>query len=624
MTVPLRQHHQASPLSRLLVCLFTFLTLLATAPEQVDARQVVLGGSPTGNEAQGQVQDHLRAEAGAGDEAGRHDKLGAVASESDRCSRIGIDLLRRGGNAADAMVGTVLCVGTIGMYHSGIGGGGFMLVRAANGSYESIDFRETAPASAYEDMYAGNTEGSLFGGLASGVPGELRGLEHLHRNYGQLPWATVVMPAVEVARSGFDVTSDLVRYMEFATHDQADFLTQDPAWAIDFAPNGTRVGLGDVMTRKRYADTLETIALEGADAFYEGAMARALIDALQDANGTMTLEDLRDYTVIVRESAMIDYRGYRLRSCPAPASGGVALAVLKTVEGYADFMTSDSAATTNLSTHRLDEAIRFGYGARAQLGDPAFVPGLDAYEHDMMNASTAAGIRAKISDRHTQNVSAYNPSGLESKDTPGTSHVVTADASGLAVSLTTTINLLFGSQLMVPATGLILNNEMNDFSIPHTKNAFGYVPSPYNYIAPRKRPLSSMTPTIVEVETTVDDESAATTRSGGAQLYLALGAAGGSRIITATIQNLVHVLDGNMSVANALRQPRLHDQLVPNEVRFEWGYDNRTVAAMAARRHNVSWMAPGESSAQALRLLPNGTFEAAGEPRQRNSGGFAI
>lgn len=538
------------------------------------------------------------------------DHFGAVATENSICSNIGIDIMKKGGNAADASVGSLLCVGVIGMYHSGIGGGGFMLVRSPGGSYEAIDFRETAPAAAFQDMYKDNPKASVFGGLASGVPGEIRGLQYLHEKYGSLPWRTLVEPAVKVARYGFPVTKDLVRYMNEAissTPGNYDFLTHEPTWAIDFAPNGTRLGLGDTIYRKRYADTLEAIALNGPEAFYHGAIAETMVQAVQASGGTLTLEDLENYEVAIRPVAEIEYRGYRLFSTSAPSSGGVALSVLKVLEGYEDFFAPD---TVNISTHRLDEAIRFGYGQRANLGDPPFVPGLEEYQEEMWNATTAANNRAKISDLHTLNISAYDPKGLESLDTPGTSHLVTADHTGLAITLTTTINLLFGSHLMIPETGIIMNDEMNDFSIPGVRNAFGYVPSPSNYIRPGKRPLSSITPVIAEYP-------------NGA-LYYVIGAAGGSRIITSTIQNLVHVLDRNMTVPQALAQPRLHDQLIPNQVRFEWTYDNSTISFMESRGHNVTWMAPTSSTAQGLRRLPNGTFEAAGEPRQVNSGGFAI
>ncbi|GAD96923.1 gamma-glutamyltranspeptidase [Paecilomyces variotii No. 5] len=535
---------------------------------------------------------------------GEDAKLGAVASENAICSRYGTDMLEMGGNAADAANRIIYSTG---MHHSGIGGGGFMLVRSSDGDYEFIDFRETAPAAAFRDMYNNTPSLSVYGGLASGVPGEVRGLEALHRKYGALPWSTVMQPAIRTAREGFTVGQDLVKYMNAAVGDGEDFLSKDPTWAIDFAPNGTRVGLGDRITRKRYAGALETIAEQGPDAFYTGHIAETMINALQAANGTMTLEDLKNYTVAYRNISQINYRGYQITSGTAPSSGVIALSALKILEGYGDFFTADNV---NLSTHRLDEAIRFAYGQRTNLGDPSFVEGIAEYEDDLLKDSTAQMIRRRISDFHTQNVSAYDPDGIESLETPGTSHIVTADHTGLAISLTTTVNLLFGSQLMVPETGIIMNNEMDDFSVPGKSNAFGYVPSPANYIRPGKRPLSSITPAIA-------------THSDGS-LFFIVGAAGGSRIITATVQNLIHGLDEKLSAHEALAKPRLHDQLIPNQVTFEYSYDNSTVAFMESRGHNVTWVAPNQSSAQAIRVLSNGTFDAAGEPRQLDSGGFAV
>ena len=195
--------------------------------------------------------------------------------------------------------------------------------------------------------------------VGSGVPGELRGLEYLHKHFGKLPWSHVLRPAIIVARYGFYVTQDIVGYMDSATKGKSNFLVNDPTWAIDFAPNGTRVGLGDIMTRRRYADTLEAISKHGADAFYSGPIGNATIQALQRGNGTMTLEDLKNYTVAIRKPASVTYRDYRLTACSAPSSGEVALSVLKKIEGYPDI---GSPAALNISTHRLDEAIRFGYG----------------------------------------------------------------------------------------------------------------------------------------------------------------------------------------------------------------------------------------------------------------------
>ncbi|KAF2456774.1 gamma-glutamyltranspeptidase-like protein [Lineolata rhizophorae] len=533
-------------------------------------------------------------------------KLGAVASESDICSRIGTDLLQAGGNAADALVGTVFCVGVLSMYHSGIGGGGFMVVRAPNGSTEAIDFREAAPAAAFEEMFVNNTEASRLGGLASGVPGEVKGLAYLHENYGSLPWRQVMAPAIEVARCGFPVTEDTVRYMDAAVSAGYDFLVEDPNWAVDFAPQGRRVELHEDMTRERYARTLQQIAEHGPDTFYAGEMANATIAAVQSANGTMTLEDLLNYDVEIYKSVDIDYRGFKLHSCGAPASGAVALSIMKIIEGYEDI---GDAAQTNLSTHRLDEAMKFAYAQRMQLGDPAFVEGMSDYEAMMLAGDTAAAIRGKILDDRTQNASFYDPDGFGLPATHGTSHVVTADASGLAISLTSTINLLFGSTIMVPETGIIMNNEMNDFSTPGTENKWAYKPTPSNYVRPGKRPLSSIAPVIVV--------------SPDGSLHSVTGAAGGSRIITSTVQALINLIDRGESAEEALAAPRLHDQLHPEEVQFENSYDPSTVAFMAERGHNVTFISPA-TAVQALRRLRNGTFDAAGDPRQKASAGFTI
>ncbi|PVH81756.1 gamma-glutamyltransferase [Cadophora sp. DSE1049] len=546
----------------------------------------------------------LLSQVASGATISREDSLGAVASESKICSEIGIGLLQRGGNAADALVGTTLCVGVIGMQHSGIGGGGFMLVRGSDGTYESIDFRETAPAAAFQDMYKDNPMASVISGLASGVPGDLRGLEYVHNKYGALPWRAVCNPAVHVARYGFSVTEDLVRYMYEATKDGNTFLTDDPQWAIDFAPNGTLLGLGETLTRKRYANTLEAVAKHGAKSFYEGDIAKYTINALQAANGTMTLADLANYSVSIRDPISITYKGYNLYSCGVPSGGSVALSILKIIEGY------PSTSDLNLSTHRIDEAMRFSYAARGELGDPDFFNYMAAFEADMLRLKTAEKIRGRIDDQKTKNVTDYNPKGYTMPENHGTSHIVTSDRSGLSITLTSTVNLLFGSQLVVPETGVIMNNEMNDFSIPGVPNAFGFVPSPINYIAPNKRPLSSVTPIIV-------------THPNGT-LYLTIGAAGGSRIITSTVQAIWHVLEHNMSLPNAIREPRMHDQLMPAATTFEYLFDNSTVESMRERGHNVTWVRPGYSAVQGVRRLWNGTFEAASEPRQLNSGGLAV
>lgn len=316
---------------------------------------------------------------------------GAVASENKVCTQIGVDLLKAGGNAADAVgcsihlgagapltdtqaVGTTFCVGVISMYHSGIGGGGMALVRSSNGTYQAIDFRETAPAAAHVDMFKHKVDASIYGGLASGVPGQLRGLEYIHTQYGALPWPDVLRPSIDLARNGFVVSEDLFKAMGIpATHDRRRapegflkdnrFLTEEPAWALDFAPNGTRLGLGDVMKRKRYADTLEDIAHTGVQLFYTGKLASQMVKAVQNADGIMNSEDLTRYSVIARTPVEIAFHGHRVLACGEPASGAVILSILKTIEGYENFR---SAEHVNLSTHRLIEAMRFGYAEVSQ------------------------------------------------------------------------------------------------------------------------------------------------------------------------------------------------------------------------------------------------------------------
>ncbi|KAI0469399.1 gamma-glutamyltranspeptidase [Xylaria cf. heliscus] len=544
-------------------------------------------------------------------------RRGAVASESKVCSQIGIDLLALGGNAVDAFIGTQLCVGVIGMYHSGLGGGGFALIRDESGEYTVIDYRESAPAAAFEDMYKGDVRGSVFGGLATGVPGELRGLEFAHQKFGALPWHAVVEPAARVARDGFTVTADTVRYMEAAIQTVGwNFLVEDRSWAPDFAPDGFLVTLGDTMYRKRYAETLQKVAEKGADVFYTGEIAEATIATIQQYNGIMTLEDLAEYKAISREAMNITYRGFNIYSAGSPTSGAVSLSALKTMEGY----STVDAADMNLTMHRFDEAMRFAYGARQELGDPAFVD-VSAHESRMLDAQQAATTRSHILDNATQPVENY-ASGRKGMTytTPGhgTSHITTADGSGMAVSSTTTINLIFGNLIMVPSTGVILNNEMNDFSIPGARNEFGFEPSEANFIRAGKRPLSSITPLIITVRS----------RDGGdkknERVFAAVGAAGGSRIISSTTQVAWRVLELGQSMGEAVAAARVHDQLMPNTAVLEAGFDGAVAVSLADKGHNVTWVPLAASAVQGIRVRPDGQFEAASENRQVASGGLTL
>ncbi|WZH42417.1 gamma-glutamyltranspeptidase [Fusarium acuminatum] len=534
-------------------------------------------------------------------------RKGAVASEAQECSYIGRDLLARGGNAVDAMIGTTFCVGVIGMYHSGIGGGGFMLVRDKEGNYEAIDFREAAPAAAYEDMYQGNVNGSIYGGLSVGVPGEVRGFDCLKLTNSQsLPWKTVLQGAIKVAHDGFIGEPFLSVFVEKTAKNHHNFFVEDPSWAEDFTKNGQLISEGDKMTRRRYAETLQAIADHGADVFYTGPFAESMVKTIQDSNGTITLDDYKNYEAISREVLQTEYKGYNVYGISSPAGGAVSLNILNTMNGY-----THQDEDRNTTLHIYIEAMKFAYGARLRLGDPDFVEGVPELEHEMLNLTTAEKIRNKIDPRNTQDLKKYDPNGIYSSNGHGTSHIVTADGDGMAVSLTTTVNLIFGSFLMDNLTGVILNNEMNDFSIPGVPNEFGFAPAEANFIRPNKRPLSSCTPLIVS-----DKDNS---------LFAVIGAAGGSRIISATTQVAWRILTSpSWSIKDAVREPRVHNQLLPNVLLVEKKFSQYDVPSLKERGHNITWVDEGLSSVQALTRDSDGVFEVAAEPRQKNSGGVTL
>lgn len=342
--------------------------------------------------------------------------------------------------------------------------------------------------------------------------------------------------------------------------------------------------------------------------------AEDIVSFVQSRNGTLTLADLQSYAVTTRPVRTIRYRGLDVHGMSSPASGAIALQMLRALERYPPSAWHTSRNTT---VHRLSEVYRFGFARRASLGDPAFVTERDilAYEEELLSDDAIDYIHDSIRDDATLPVKSYFPNPDEATIPPeahGTSHIVTADASGMAVSLTTTINVNFGAKIMEPNSGIILNDEMNDFSIPGVSNEFGFAPSRANYIRPHKRPLSSMTPLI------------ATYPNG--TLYAVLGAAGGSRITTATVQCLWHAVEHDMTMTEALRIGRLHDQLIPNVVTLEAEFPglNETAAAMRERGHHLDVAKPLLSKVQAIARREDGSFEAVGEPRQVNGAGYSI
>ncbi|CAO3597520.1 unnamed protein product [Absidia cylindrospora] len=518
---------------------------------------------------------------------------GAVAVETQECSDVGVEVLRQGGNAVDSAIASALCIGVMSNFATGIGGGGFMLIRSPNGEYEFIDYRETAPQASDKDMYSDDPLLAQRGGLAIGIPGEIRGFELAHKRHGVLPWAQLFSPAIKIAREGF-TTND---YLHEKLMRAESWLLEDDKFSKIYAPTGTIAKPGDIIKRPTLANTLEIIAQEGPDAFYTGRIAESIIETVHAAGGIMTLDDLRDYEPIIRPTISTYYHGKKITTCTAPTSGPILVSILNILERY----PLHALGRIGVNVHRLVESMKFGYAFRTEFGDPQFTHLEDRYQ-EITTKEWADKARANISDTETHSPLYYQPK-YDHIDTHGTMHLSVVDENDGVVTLTSTVNLLFGSRVMDPVTGIILNDEMDDFSIPGIPNDFGLYPAVYNYVEPGKRPLSSITPTIVESDGKFD---------------LALGGSGGSQIITATLNVLLNVLDYDMDLYEAVEEPRVHHQLMPNRVGLENGFSSELVEALESRHHEVYDLTRNStiSAVQAVRRLPDGTVQAASDPRK--------
>ncbi|KAF9111458.1 hypothetical protein BGX27_004910 [Mortierella sp. AM989] len=521
-------------------------------------------------------------------------KNGAVASEEIHCSEIGVQVLKDGGNAVDAAIASCLCIGTVNMFSAGIGGGGFMTIRLPNGTAEVIDFRETAPAGSHATMYKKNPILAQKGGLSVAIPGEIRGLELAHNRYGKLPWKRLFAPSVKMAREGWAVGPELAKRLQV----YKAMMETEPDWSSTFAPNGTILREGQWIKRENLANTLETIGKEGANAFYTGAIAQSMVDHIKANGGILDMDDMKSYVPLIKKPMVGYYQGRKIYTSPAPTSGPVLISILNILERYELGRYKENA---NVEAHRLVEAMKFGYAQRTELGDPDFTD-LESKIQSILSKDTAGLIRANISDAHTFPVEYYNPH-WGPIDNHGTTHMSTVDRDNMAVALTSTVNLVFGSKLLDPKTGIILNDEMDDFSIPGTPNAFGLQPSPYNYPEPGKRPLSSCVPTIVE-------------RDG--QFELALGGSGGSRILTSVLQTMLNIYNREYNVMEAVEAPRVHHQLMPNVVDIESGYSSSETKFLGTRGHNVtvSDILLAKAEVQAVMRETDGFVYAASDSRK--------
>jgi gamma-glutamyltranspeptidase/glutathione hydrolase len=497
---------------------------------------------------------------------------GMVVTAQHLATEVGVDVLRRGGNAVDAAVAVGYALAVVYPAAGNLGGGGFMTVHFADGRNTFIDFRETAPLAARADMYldaAGNaiTRASRKGHLAVAVPGTVAGLEHALARYGTMKRADLVAPAIALASDGFVLDTGDIDMLRPVTQS----LREDPATRdIFLAPGARPFQLGERLVQRDLAATLRAIAKEGADGFYKGRVGAAIVASNRAGGGILVQADLDAYRP--REFAPVecDYRGYRIVTAPPPSSGGVVLCeILNVLEGYPLHEWGFHSAA---AVHRQIEAMRHAYADRnSSLGDPDFVKNPVAH---LVDKAYAAKLRAAISPTQA-GVSAQIRPGVPPHEGTNTTHYSMVDKAGNAVSVTYTLNEWFGAGVTAAGTGVVLNDEMDDFTVKTgVANLYGLVQGDQNRIEPGKRPLSSMSPTIV-------------TRDG--KPVMVLGTAGGSRIITAVLQTLVNAIDYDMDIEQAVAAPRFHQQWQPESTTLEKSaLDADTRAALERMGHRFT------------------------------------
>ncbi|MCX2725076.1 gamma-glutamyltransferase [Roseibium salinum] len=526
---------------------------------------------------------------------------GMVASQEAVATGVGVDILQKGGNAVDAAIATGFALAVTLPRAGNLGGGGFMLIHMAeSGETKALDYREKAPAAAFKDMFLGedgqpDTEKSRFSGLAIGVPGTVAGFGEAFDKYGSgnLTWEELVAPAIELAESGITVTPGLSAALTAA----APRLTKDPASAaIFYKENSVAYEPGETLRQTDLAGTLQLIAEQGPEGFYQGAVAEYIAAKVQAAGGGMTVEDLAAYQPVWRDPVTGSYRGYEIASMPPPSSGGVHIVeILNMLEAYPVSEYGPNSADT---IHVMAEAMRRAYADRSKyLGDPDFVSvpvkGLTspAYAAELiktikMDAATSSA-----------DVKPGDPFPYESNET---THFSVVDKDGNAVSNTYTLNFSYGVGLTADGTGVLLNNELDDFSAkPGVPNAYGLIGGTANAVEGEKRPLSSMSPTLVFKD---------------GDLYLATGSPGGSRIITTTLQIIMNVIDHEMNIAEATAAPRIHHQWLPDEIRIEEGLSPDTIRLLEARGHQVE-VKNAMGSTQSI-MKADGVLAGASDPRR--------
>ncbi|MEK9280551.1 MULTISPECIES: gamma-glutamyltransferase [unclassified Bradyrhizobium] len=529
---------------------------------------------------------------------------GMVVAQEKLSAQVGADILRRGGNAVDAAVATGFAMAVTYPRAGNIGGGGFMVIHSAERNEDiAIDYRETAPAATTPQIFLGadgkpDAAKSRDSALGIGVPGTVAGLALALEKYGsgKFTLAQLLDPAIALARDGFVVDDDIADTLPGWYRRLARW----PSSARIFSrPDGTPLREGDRLVQTDLADTLSAVATQGPRGFYEGAVAERLAKAVSDAGGIMTPADLRSYEAIARQPLRGTYRGYNIVSMPLPSSGGVVL--IETLNMLEGFQLAELKQGSPASLHLLIEAMKRAYADRARyLGDPAFVK---APIETLIAKDYAAKLRSGIlTDRATPS-SKIASAATAPREGSNTTHFSVVDAHGNAVSNTFTLNFSYGVGLVADGTGVLLNNELDDFTAaPGASNAYGLVGFEANLPGPGKRPLSSMSPTIVLKD---------------GKPVLITGSPGGSRIISTVLEVVVNVLDYKMDVAAAVAAPRLHHQWLPDEVRVERGFPDDVLSELKAMGHLV--VEPmGQTSANSIAVTANGPLGAP-DPRTRGA-----
>src|SRR4051812_14823281 len=531
-------------------------------------------------------------------------KNGMVASQEKRATHVGVEILKAGGNAVDAAVAVGFALAVTHPQAGNIGGGGFMLVHLASRNETiAIDYRETAPAAMTRDVFLdekgeADPKKSRDSALGTGVPGTVAGLALAHEKYGsgKFTLAQLIAPAIKFAREGFAVDDELAETLPRA---QPRLAVWPAAAKIFLKADSVALRHGDILVQSDLAASLEMIARDGPRAFYEGPLSEKIVAAVRQNGGIMTRDDLKNYQAIIRPAVRGTYRGYDVASMPPPSSGGVHLIeMLNILEGFPLRETGPQSAAT---LHLMIEAMKPAYADRAKfLGDPAFVKVPVA---GLTSKRYAAELRKAIDPeraRPAQSIRAGNPAAHEGDNT---THFSVIDSEGNAVANTYTLNFSYGLGLVADGTGILLNNELDDFAAkPGAPNAYGLVGGDANAPGPGKRPLSSMSPTIVF-------------RDG--RVLLVTGTPGGSRIITTVLQVVLNVVDHQMNIAEAVAAPRLHHQWLPDRVFAEKGISPDTLRILEARGHKIA-VGRTFGSANAIVVTPEGFFGAS-DPRQRGT-----